>query len=389
MEHRSRLAKRLAALSRGLNYVTASIGATVILLAVGHYALALAIYVKHNFVDVSKYYDPRQEAPAYDSFPDKAQLWEEVVKATVVHPEPYYHWRRNPFSGKYVNVDAQGVRRTVKSPKPGAAKVIMFGGSTTWGTGMPDSLTLASLLQKRLGDTYDVYNFGEDGFVAAQELNFLLKQLADGHIPRVVIFYDGVNDGCIGAYSPAIPRDPESIRDQWDRWLKAKKAGPIASLVEHSNYYRFARQMRRRLRLEDRDRYAAWDREVEPKIDENAAKVMAYHEAHVRQVKGLGREYGFKAFFFWQPNLLTMTKAAHAYEQKVIEQMSRVKIKAQRAVYEHAKKQFSGRERDNIHFLGDVFNTTLDPIYIDWCHLGMRGNETIADAMYARIKREL
>ena len=68
MEDRSRLAKRIESASRAMNYVAASFGATVILLVMGHYALALAIYVKHNFVDVSKYYNTKRLRPFYKNF---------------------------------------------------------------------------------------------------------------------------------------------------------------------------------------------------------------------------------------------------------------------------------------------------------------------------------
>ncbi len=67
----------------------------------------------------------------------------------------------------------------------------MFGGSTLWGTGVKDEHTIPSFLQSFLGKDYDVYNYGETGYVSMQELNYLLHMLAKGNIPEAVIFYDG------------------------------------------------------------------------------------------------------------------------------------------------------------------------------------------------------
>ena len=120
-----------------------------------------------------------------------------------VHFEPYYHWKQFEHVGKYINIDASGVRKTVKDPNvKGGKKIFMFGGSTLWGHGSPDESTIPSIVQSHLGDAYEVYNFGEDGFVSTQELNYLLYQLSLGNIPDAVIFYDGVNDGYAGTILP-------------------------------------------------------------------------------------------------------------------------------------------------------------------------------------------
>ena len=118
---------------------------------------------------------------------------------------------------------------------PDAKTIFMFGGSTLWGTGSPDRNTIPSELQALLGPEYDIYNFGETGYVSTQELNYLLHRLSLGDIPDTVIFYDGVNDGYAGAYSPSIPRDPQNLREE--KKITNRTLADLASLFTKSNYY--------------------------------------------------------------------------------------------------------------------------------------------------------
>lgn len=209
---------------------------TMALIIIGHFMLGVAIYIKN--------YKAKQEisipvppidTPIYESFPDKKTLWADLnsLYSQGMRYVPYYHWRRKPFQSKYVNVNSNGVRRTIKNPKPDAKKVFVFGGSTTWGSGVPDSHTIPSLLQKRFGNEYNFYNFGETGYVSAQEINYLLEKLANNEIPDIVIFYDGINDGYHGVYSPGIPRDPAHIRQQsieWDKWRESKQKTALQNI---------------------------------------------------------------------------------------------------------------------------------------------------------------
>ena len=201
--------------------IWAVIGMVIAILVVGHFLLGAVAGVREMLV-----LDPRSNSPVYTKFPDKVDFWKEHLEAENTHHfEPYYHWRRDAFKGEFTNVDSDGVRLTVKSPEPGATKVFMFGGAGMWGSGAPDKHTIPSILQSLLGDDYDVYNFGETGYVSTQELNYLLYLLANKKVPDVVIFYDGVNDGYAGAYSPAIPRDPLGLRARFGRAVEAQPRG--------------------------------------------------------------------------------------------------------------------------------------------------------------------
>jgi len=359
----------------------------------GNYVLA-GLEVLHTLVTAgsTEKVDARQASPVYDNDPDKIAYWTEFNKLWVMRFEPYYHWRRKPFDGKFFKVDEAGVRRTLGAePRPDAKKIFMLGGSTLWGTGAADKDTIPSLVQAALGSGYAVWNYGESAWVSTQELNYLLYQLARGNVPDAVVFYDGVNDGYSGAYSPGIPRDPHNLR-----LANSGEKNAIVAFFEKTKYDRllafFQRTANRWTAAPGAagGNTAAWDKQVTAKIDKNVRGVVEMYEAHIKQVKALAREYGFKAFFFWQPNLFSLTrKNLSDYEKNAIAEASPVLVESQKKVFEYAKRKFSGREAENIFFIGDVFDDVAAPIYIDWHHVGPNGNRIIVDAMLARIRKSL
>ncbi len=381
-------------ISSVLGYICTTIGASVLLLVFGHFLLvgvygaAGALALKGESPS-----DPRTMSPAYRGFPETAGYWIEHERAWKQHFEPYYHWRRNELVGKYINTSATGVRRTTGM---GAAqadkKLFMFGGSTMWGTGVPDDQTIPSFVQSLLRSRYEVINYGETAYVAAQELNYLLHQLALGNIPDAVVFYDGVNDGFAGAYSPAIPRDPHYLR-----FSEGQERRLASELFARSGYWRVVESMRFRLdRFFNRSggppgaNYDSWDAKIGPKIGENSQAVVQMYEAHIAQVKALAEAYGFKAYFFWQPHLLTLTRNnPNAYEARAIEQESPVLTESQRQIYLVAKQRLSGRQDEEIHFFGNLFDDTDEAIYIDWIHLGPRGNQLVAKEILRLIGSSL
>lgn len=380
-----------------IQYIWLITGITILFLFLGHYILGAAAHMKDLIQGEShvgeatkgQEIDPRANSPVYANFPEKNDFWKEHLKTWDTHFEPYYHWRRNGFIGKYTNVSQQGVRLTVKEgTRSCAKKIFMLGGSTLWGTGSPDGKTIPSILQSLLGDDYDIYNFGETGYVSTQELNYLLYQLSIGNIPDAVIFYDGVNDGYAGAYSPAIPRDPQNLRERENNKIEKEEQrlfiGGAAKIYEISNYKRLVTYLQRQL-FGDTQPLDNWDNLVKIDIKSNSMLVMDMYEAHIRQVKALSKEYGFEAFFFWQPNLFSLTRISNSYEESIIEKSSSVWVESQQAVYLVAKERLSKREHEYIYFLGNIFDEVDEPIYIDWAHVGPNGNQILATEIFHYI----
>ncbi len=80
---------------------------------------------------------------------------EELLRETYYDARPKYDLiaqvRERATSGRFVNVDQAGFRRVRDQgpwpPDASAENIFMFGGSTTFGYGVPDSETIASHLQ--------------------------------------------------------------------------------------------------------------------------------------------------------------------------------------------------------------------------------------------------
>ena len=357
-----RLLDKCLSLFKYLSIISVS---TIFLLFIGHHLLWFFHIAARGFYSGP---DLRASSPVYENFSGKEQLWEEFL-LNESRFAPYYYWRTKTQSGEFINVSPEGIRKTIKNPANGAKKVFLFGGSTAWGTGAPDESTIPSILNKHLGKDYDIINFGESGYVSTQELNFLLERLTNNDIPDMVVFYDGVNDVYAGTYSPGIPRDPQNMRARWESNAFNGLRGFLFGVYQQSNY----RLLFNKLRI--------WDKSIESEVERNVKKVILNYEAHIRQVKALEQEYGFKSFFFWQPYLFSLTRDVYPYEQEIINRKSPVLVKAMRESYLSAKRQFSNREKERIFFIGNILDKVREPIYIDWCHLGPNGNSYVAKTM--------
>lgn len=351
-------------------YVSYLIGTTLLMLILGHFLL--------NF------FNPNTESSRVDasSETDAAMqtFLQDTQRATQVHFEPYYHWKGNPARGHFVNVDSVGNRKTLKYPRSDAVKVFCMGGSTMWGRGVPDEATIPSFLQTMLGNDYDVYNLGEQGFVSIQELNLLLERLAFGDIPDIVVFYDGVNDGYAGVYAPGIPRDPQKVRREEEENMAQIRNRNFWGLVRqaflrHSNYRLFA---------PIEPDIAVWGKVVGARVEENVEATLNAYEAFVFQVQALAAAYDFKVYFFWQPNIYSLSKPLTGYEQQILDASDKVLVNSQLAVYKQAKERFENGT--SVQFIGDLFNEITENIYIDFCHTNPRANRMIAKVIYQAIE---
>jgi|GEM_PF-2258553 len=379
MEHAPPISTRLSSFFSRLGAAVQVLGACVLLIAVLHGALGAYDAYRSRFTEAAIDDRGRHLTPLYAGFPAE-DFWREHNRAFETRFQPYYHWRRTPFTGTYTNVDAQGVRLTPKTPAPGAKKVFVFGGSTVWGTGVPDGDTIPAQLQKLLGNDFDVYNLGESGWVTTQSLHYLMHRLAQGDVPHAVIFYDGVNDTYAGAYSPAVPRDPLNLRDRSE--VKEAPGPVLLKVLAQTNLKRIPELLTARGPGNESE---AWDAKVAPHIQPNLKASLDVYEANVRQTKALGAEYGFRTWFLWQPNLMSLTKKMHPYEEQLLKSKSPTWLEVQRQAYLLAKQRLSGREAEGIYFIGDLFNDVEDNLYIDQTHVGPVANRLVAEEMHRRL----
>src|SRR5262249_16264640 len=77
-------------------------------------------------------------------------------------------------------------------------RVFVFGGSTTFGYGVPDDETIPAYLQQALRargiNDVALFNFGVGNYYSTQERIAFLRLLTDGRSPEIAIFIDGINE---------------------------------------------------------------------------------------------------------------------------------------------------------------------------------------------------
>src|SRR5208337_2872249 len=88
------------------------------------------------------------QAPPTAGASDEREPWatqyaQEFPQAERVQYKPYVVWRRAPFTGKTINIDSDGLRKTYYTACDQDAYTIwMFGDSGLWGAGLPDWETI-------------------------------------------------------------------------------------------------------------------------------------------------------------------------------------------------------------------------------------------------------
>ncbi len=306
---------------------------------------------------------------------------------------PWVYFRQRPFHGQTITIDENGRRATWQPPGASESRagrrplVVFLGGSTLWGYGARDMHTIPSLVAQRLferGRAVDVQNQAEIGYVSTQELVALQLELRDGLRPDVVVFFDGVNDTTSAALEghAGLSTNESNRVAEFNLRQSAPRLGRAlgARLIEDSGLYRFARFVRRRLGAGGLDMPRSFD----PRLASDVAECYA---GNVAIIRGLGRQYGFRPFFFWQPVVFTKTTRT-ALEQDEAARFAPLES-IFRAVHEQLKKSPELASAADYHDLSALFDNQSDGAFIDYCHTTEKANERIADLMREAILEAL
>jgi lysophospholipase L1-like esterase len=298
----------------------------------------------------------------------------------------YVYWRRQPYQGKYINVDARGLRHTWTGAREDGRRLRVFvlGGSTIWGSGARDDFTIPSLIAKRLaaGDVRaDVINLGESGYVSTQEVLTLLLELQQGNHPDAVVFYDGLND----TYS-ASQADRAGIPQ--NEWKRDREFGLIDGPSRITGL--FFRQLPGRFtglnRLASQVRRPQLKRPTgtdgtNGQAENLAGEVVRVYETNVKLVEALGRSYGFACLFYWQPTLFT--KANPTSLERSLRQAASSRFGDTLILTRDRIRRSSGLNANpSFHDLSNVFDDDSDGVYVDLIsHVNERGDGLIADVI--------
>jgi lysophospholipase L1-like esterase len=338
---------------------------------------------------------------ALDAYQDAAWFPDYLKESLESHKTQwvsYVYWRRRPYRGQYINIDEHGIRKTWAPDKRHAGmgdpiKVFMFGGSTMWGSGARDDFTIPSYLAKKLderGIETEVVNFGEAGYVSTQEVITLIRQLHQGNVPDLVIFYDGVNDvysacqkGAAGLPQNEINRVREFNLTQ-PAYHRSLGETYVRGAIRGLSTMRLLGQIGRRLGLDvPSNGIAARRADIGDSLvndDTLFRDVLTIYRGNIAIVRALAQSYGFQTLFYWQPTIFdkeSLTAGEQARRREVADLeplMARMRGLARRADLAAAS---GGAFRD----LSDAFSGMQGPVFIDWCHTCEAGNERIAERM--------
>src|SRR5262245_12806026 len=320
---------------------------------------------------------------------------EEVEKGRTLRWQPYVYWRRTPRHGQYINIEPDGLRKTINVSAPEGAsppiKVFMFGGSTMWGLGAGDDSTIPSIFAqeaKNKGINCEVVNFGQYAYVSTQGVIELTLQLQKGNVPDVVIFYDGVNDTFSGFQLsvPGLPHD-EIRREKEFCLLERKELQTLAaqSAIRQLSTMRFLHGVLQKSGLWP-DNVRTIPLAYEKAITDKGALAQAVVESYLNNIKlvqTLSKSYGFTSLFYWQPVIYTKQHLTDYERQSLELDVHYTGMKEfYLDTYAALRQRSAGLDKSvAFHDISMIFSDIREPIFVDFNHMGGKGNSFIARRM--------
>ncbi len=317
----------------------------------------------------------------------------------------YVYWRRQPFAGTYINVDANGFRRTYEHQASAQCesephRIFVLGGSTIWSPGVRDDYTIPSHLARLLeqqGVCADVVNLGEQGYVSAQELILLRRTLQAGDIPSLVVFYDGVNEtfSAFQNQEAGLPQNENNRRNEFNILKDEERISDayFATAAMPEGIGRLGNAIMNRLApsggsfgVEAMSRRAAAVEIEDP--DALMTDIVEVYQSNVELVEVLADHYGFETLFYWQPLIFTKQNLSE-YEQRWHDIGSVLWKDFLLEVYDRVERDPNLNQMDSFHNISAVFDETEEPYYLDAFHLTEAGNLAIAKEMVGDVVQTL
>ena len=284
--------------------------------------------------------------------------------------EPFTGFREKAFRGKYVNIDSAGFRVSKdQAPWPPAANAInvfLFGGSTTFGYGLPDDQTIASYLAEcGLADDFRrrlaVYNFGRGSYFSTQEMILFHQLVNAGFVPQVAVFIDGINEF---DHADGEPRFADGFRRFMDGETRSSSLEdvPVVSAMHW---------------LADRLKKAQSQRTTSHADPAALEGVVHRWLANKRTIQFIAGGYGVRAIFVWQP--VPMYKYDLQYDlfyKPGKASGSIVWARQGYALMENLRAQ--GKLGPNVLWLADTQQDRHENLYVDNFHYNANFSKEIA-----------
>ena len=366
----------LSRLLRGLAQAWVILGISlVLLLLVDHLLRAILPSVEDVQFDAHAKAPNRARVAAVQA--DRAWIdayWADHSSARHSQWRSYVYWRRAPFVGKHINIDAHGFRVTPAPAVEERRTLWLFGGSTAWGTGNRDSGTLAAQLQAlyakyapELG--VRVRNFGESGYVSQQSaLSFQLALRCDEPAADMAIFLDGPND----AFATLQSGQAGNPQNESNRQREFNSSNHLRKLMTTvlARFDGIARLARKPPPLN-----------TDALIDDWAAQTARSYVATLRQSQALAQAFGVDLLYAWQPTVFDR-KVPAADEAAILGASSATHVRLQRETRRQVQAAFGADLALPAVDLGGVFDDQAEAVFFDFVHLSEAGQGVLAEQLY-------
>lgn len=299
--------------------------------------------------------------------------------------DPFTELKERPYAGKYLNEDENGFRRIkYQGPwPPDSGKyftVFLFGGSTTFGFGVPDEQTIASYLQEYLSEAgldraVRVYNFGRTSYYSTQERILFERLITAGFIPDLAIFIDGLNDFY---YHDDQPRFAERFKLLFEGQLE--KQPTLLDWCARLPMVRAARSLR------PSPSPAVEHRPLADESYKNQAVLMRVIERYTkskRMIEAVAAAHGIKAVFVWQPiSLYKYDLRYHLFANDLFGKHAYARY-GYALMAEFVQRNPQG---DNFLWRADMQEQASEPLYVDSTHYSGKMSKIIAHQIYVWLK---
>jgi hypothetical protein len=366
----------------------------VIMLLVIEAGLHFAYFIMH-FGKQPEAEDTRYLTKPYEGKAWARELFKEYEEISGEYKE-YRGWGKKEFHGKYVNIDAHGMRKTWKPDnfnEKNSDKIYLFGGSTIWGDGARDDYTIPSFISKRLherGHDLAVYNYGEWAYTYTQGIIHLILLLRDGYRPDYVIFYDGIAD-IYGAYQGGVPGHLHysfSLREKLQRQeftaIQHFLNGFKEILKNYSKIYVELVKINRKLDPPESAFQEVGHHYNDSQLSELSKEVVEYYAKSLKMLDNLSKVYGFKYICFWQPVSFT--------EENLGEEDAKIDVRFQDEalikLHKYTQDYLNSKTYPHFYNISDVLNGKVNSYYIDFAHISEEGNEIVANKIVSIFEKE-
>lgn len=274
---------------------------------------------------------------------------------------PYVQFRPLPTKSKFVEITSAGFRKNAGPPhpwppEPAAFNVFVFGGSTTFGNGLPDSETIAAHLEREFqmsitNQTVRCYNFGTGYYFSTQERLLFEDLILNGFVPKLAIFIDGLNDF---RQVEGFPEFTPSLHER------------MAPDIPFTGY---------QTPQNDQERTAA------------AKWVIQRYQRNLRLIESAGREVGTTTYFIGQPvpfGDYPINPRTYPFQQPNDDH------RLCAFGYPHfAQLAQADALGTNFIWAADAFRHAEEPMYCDAVHYSPRGAKRLARVISERVYKRL